>query len=227
MRTRLCDVVFPTPCPAGRLPECEGLYRQALALCPAYPSTHYNLGVLASERRRWSEALQHYKDTLARAPHHAQVRALRQRCASQQQRQRVVLRSRAARTLQPSNAQVPGSALATPRRVCVPGPQALCNSGVVYREIDRLHDAVAAYEAALAVRRRCRRAQVATPRRALHCGWRCFESCLAVQRLPPPPSRDVRCVRMCVRVCPRCRWRPTTPSCETTWQWRSQTWGRC
>jgi tetratricopeptide (TPR) repeat protein len=58
---------------AGRLKECESLYRQALALCPAYPSVHYNLGVLASEGRRWAEALQHYQDTLALAPHHAQV----------------------------------------------------------------------------------------------------------------------------------------------------------
>lgn len=30
-------------------------------------------------------------------------------------------------------------------------PQALCNSGVVYRELDRLEEAVAAYEAALVV----------------------------------------------------------------------------
>lgn len=58
----------------GRASECESLYRQALALCPTYPSAHYNLGVLASESRRWLDALQHYKDTLALAPHHAQVR---------------------------------------------------------------------------------------------------------------------------------------------------------
>lgn len=58
---------------AGRSSECESLYRQALALCPTYPSAHYNLGVLASEGRRWMDALQHYKDTLALAPHHAQV----------------------------------------------------------------------------------------------------------------------------------------------------------
>jgi tetratricopeptide (TPR) repeat protein len=63
---------------AGRAGECESLYRQALALCPTYPSAHYNLGVLASEGRRWLDALQHYKDTLALAPHHAQVRV----CAS-------------------------------------------------------------------------------------------------------------------------------------------------
>jgi hypothetical protein len=31
--------------------------------------------------------------------------------------------------------------------------QALCNSGVVYRELDRLEEAVAAYEDALAVSR--------------------------------------------------------------------------
>jgi tetratricopeptide (TPR) repeat protein len=61
----------------GRLSECEVLYRQALALCPTYPSAHYNLGVLASEGRRWSEALKHYQDTLALAPHHAQVRRWR------------------------------------------------------------------------------------------------------------------------------------------------------
>lgn len=60
---------------AGRSSECELLYRQALALCPTYPSAHYNLGVLASEGRRWMDALQHYKDTLALAPHHAQVGA--------------------------------------------------------------------------------------------------------------------------------------------------------
>lgn len=57
----------------GRAAECESLYRQALCLCPTYPSAHYNLGVLASEGRRWLDALQHYKDTLALAPHHAQV----------------------------------------------------------------------------------------------------------------------------------------------------------
>ncbi len=60
----------------GRASECESLYRQALALCPTYPSAHYNLGVLASEGRRWLDALQHYKDTLALAPHHAQVRVV-------------------------------------------------------------------------------------------------------------------------------------------------------
>lgn len=38
--------------------------------------------------------------------------------------------------------------------------QALCNSGVVYRELDRLEEAVAAYEDALAV----------CPRVPLHCG---------------------------------------------------------
>ncbi|WIA22301.1 hypothetical protein OEZ85_004618 [Tetradesmus obliquus] len=58
---------------AGRLKECESLYRQAFAACPAYPSVHYNLGVLASEGRRWGEALQHYQQTLALAPHHAQA----------------------------------------------------------------------------------------------------------------------------------------------------------
>jgi len=65
----LCCAVL---CP-GRVFDCEALYRQALALCPTYPSAHYNLGVLASEGRRWLDALQHYKDTLALAPHHAQV----------------------------------------------------------------------------------------------------------------------------------------------------------
>jgi hypothetical protein len=33
--------------------------------------------------------------------------------------------------------------------------QALCNSGVVYRELDRLEEAVGAYEAALAVSGGC------------------------------------------------------------------------
>jgi tetratricopeptide (TPR) repeat protein len=65
-----CTVLPPM---TGRASECESLYRQALALCPTYPSAHYNLGVLASESRRWLDALQHYKDTLALAPHHAQV----------------------------------------------------------------------------------------------------------------------------------------------------------
>lgn len=60
----------------GHLQECEQLYREALMLCPTYPSVHYNLGVLASEGRRWGEALRHYQDTLALAPHHAQVRVL-------------------------------------------------------------------------------------------------------------------------------------------------------
>lgn len=57
----------------GRAAECEALYRQALLLCPTYPSAHYNLGVLASEARRWLDALKHYQDTLALSPHHAQV----------------------------------------------------------------------------------------------------------------------------------------------------------
>lgn len=45
----------------------------------------------------------------------------------------------------------------SPQILCItpplpPTPQALCNSGVVYRELDRLEEAVAAYEDALAVR---------------------------------------------------------------------------
>lgn len=58
---------------AGHLQDCEQLYKEALTLCPTYPSVHYNLGVLASEGRHWTEALRHYQDTLALAPHHAQV----------------------------------------------------------------------------------------------------------------------------------------------------------
>lgn len=74
--TRACVAAANCTALTGRASECESLYRQALALCPTYPSAHYNLGVLASESRRWLDALQHYKDTLALAPHHAQVRVV-------------------------------------------------------------------------------------------------------------------------------------------------------
>lgn len=158
----------------GRASECESLYRQALALCPTYPSAHYNLGVLASESRRWLDALQHYKDTLALAPHHAQVRgvvACVMRtpcvcvCVSPTSPGVCHMLACAHRGLPWSPACLKVSCILCGcwcscaswcwaphvRPICVCAVQALCNSGVVYRELDRLEEAVAAYKDALAV----------------------------------------------------------------------------
>jgi type IV pilus assembly protein PilF len=59
-----------------KLPEAEAQYRRALAIRPAFPEAHVNLGNLFLDQRRYDEAIAQYEvalnDMLYRTPHFAQ-----------------------------------------------------------------------------------------------------------------------------------------------------------
>ncbi|WP_204250025.1 tetratricopeptide repeat protein [Rhodoferax koreense] len=55
----------------GRLDEAEAIYRQALALQPAYAQAHCNLGLVLQDRGRMAEAEAAYRAALAARPDYA------------------------------------------------------------------------------------------------------------------------------------------------------------
>jgi len=49
---------------ANRYDDAVAVFRQTLALAPAHMGTHYNLGLIAQERRQWNEAEHHFRSVL-------------------------------------------------------------------------------------------------------------------------------------------------------------------
>ncbi len=179
---------------SGRLNEAAEAYRQAIALQPDDPETHYNLGNIYLDMGQADKAVASYLAAEALAPGHPQILLqLGNAYSAKGQSTEAVAAFRRALLLDPEDAAIHfnlGNVLrelgqpeqaADSYRMAIKLTQTDADShnnlGNVLRELGRLDEAIASYEVALRLNPRLHHAKVHLVHQKQHiCDWRGMES---------------------------------------------------